>query len=65
MQPEAVMSAERLSFGEYVDRRGMSRMLRAAFETHCKQGIGFNYRTEQDWDQVRSEFLAAHRGRRG
>lgn len=57
------MSSERLSFGEYVDKIGMNRRLRAAFEVHCRNNGGFSWLTEQGWEQVRSEFLRAHRGR--
>ena len=58
------MSSERISFAEYVERIGMNRLARRAFETHCREHTDkFNYRTAQEWDRVRSEFLQAPRRR--
>lgn len=61
------MSSDRISFAEYVDGVAkMSRVLRRAFETHCAgDSQKFNYRTVQEWDRTRSEFLSQGRQQHG
>jgi hypothetical protein len=55
---------ERLTFAEFVERIGVRKYLREAFEAHVRMHGGSGHRTVEEWQRMRSDFLQQHRGRR-
>lgn len=70
MQPTATKlfpcDEKPVSFAAFVERIGMSPVMRAAFEAHVRTetgAAGFNYRRPSQWVAVHQEFLVADRRR--
>jgi len=64
MGSAAARMPELFSFADYCKRAGLSRVLTRGFQEHVKQNAGdFNYRSDADWDRLKSEFLATPRRR--
>ncbi len=70
MQPTTAtpfLSDNPISFAAFVERVGMSAVLRAAFEAHVRAetgAAGFNYKRPSEWARLHQEFLVADRSRR-
>lgn len=69
MQPTAETSSlsdKPVAFAAFVERIGMSAVMRAAFEAHVRAesgASGFNYRRPSEWAAAHQAFLVADRRR--